>query len=225
MSIDFNKLQQTLSEFKEKYPDREQAKEHAQEYFERLCEENDESMDAIVDTLFDLLTKQKESLEDGSATFWLLWNGSFFAKKDYYKGREKEYECAARLYGQYKGKNTIDIKVINREHLNANQKKQLLSFIPECLKKATKDELRKELQMPEKVVQNLDPAQNITKVHDTTSPPVDINTRTVSNFAESPGAPKLSDSPSNFSVYEQQSQHEVIDFDLVQGHVGEPHVE
>ena len=215
MSIDFNKLQQTLSDFKENHPDREQAKEHAQKYFERLCEENDESKGAIVDTLFDLLTKQKERLEDGSATFWLLWNGSFFAKKDYYKGREKEYECAARLYGQYKGKNTIDIKVIKRENLNADQKKQLLSFIPECLKKTTKDELRKELQMPEKAVQNLDPAQNITKVHDTTLPPVDINTRTVSNFAESPGAPKLSDSPSNFSVYAQQSETRQEDTSLM----------
>ena len=215
MSIDFNKLQQTLSEFKGKYPDREQAMEHAQEYFERLCEENDESMDAIVDTLFDLLIKQKNSLEDGSATFWLLWNGSSFAKEHYYKGREKEYECAARLYGKYKGKNTIDMKVINGENLNEEQEKQLLFFIPECLKKTTKDGLWRRLQMLEKAVQNLDQAQNITKVHDTTFPPVDINTCTISDFAEISGAPKLSDTPSNFMPHEQQTKTRQEDTSLM----------
>ena len=211
MSIDFNKLQQMLIEFKKKYPQRDLAKEHAQEYFERLQKESGETIENIIDTLFYLLIKQKNSLEDGSATFWFLFSGQQSYGNQFFKERDKEYRRASELY-KYE---MIDMKVIKEKNLNEDEQRQLLSFIPECLKKATKVKLRKQLQMPGEVVQILDQAQNVTKVHDTIFPPVDINTRTVLDSTIIPGTLKLSEDQSNLPLHGQQTKAEPEDRPLM----------
>lgn len=202
MSIDFNKLQQTLIEFKKKYPQRDPAKEHAQEYFERLQKESGETIEVVVDTLFYLLIKQKNGLEDGSATFWFLFSGQQSYGNQFYKGRNREYKRAAELYNG----EMIDTKVIKGKNLSEDEQRQLLSFIPEQLKKATKEKLRKQLQMPGKVVQNLDQAQRITKAHDMSFPMTDINTCTVSDFMEIPRTKQLSEDQSNLPLHGQQTK-------------------
>lgn len=145
MNLNPEKLYPILDEFKKSYPIREQAKGQAESYFERISRENECDIPTVVDALFNTLIVCKEKSEDGSAIFWLLWNG-YSRYKDYYHEREREYQYAATLYGSNNKPGSVGMDKLKKA--NSDNQRQALSFVPELLSKSAKKELKKKLQTP-----------------------------------------------------------------------------